>query len=212
MFDIQIMEQNMQKRDIFLLLLTVCVVVHAEISRINYAGFSRINQLETRQKELEEDLTSAIKNFEAEDDHLRNLLIDEYETLMSQTRQRIDVITEEINLNREKIKHVKDLSRIERVITAEVTAYTATEGECDEDPWNTAAMLKPQLGMIAVSRDLFYEGWVFGKKVYIEKMGIFVVGDLMNQRWEQRIDVLMPTKELANQFGKKTLKVALLDL
>jgi 3D (Asp-Asp-Asp) domain-containing protein len=126
--------------------------------------------------------------------------------------ERVDGIVGEIGLNREDIKSLEKLSKIERVIHAEVTAYTLSISECNEDLDNTAAMLKPRLGMVAVSRDLFYDGWVFGKKIYVQGLGIFVVGDLMNQRWEKRIDILFPTKEKANRFGKQTLKVALLNL
>lgn len=187
----------MSKSSFIITFLVVCAVLGIQTLRIN--------QFEARQTELEEDFISAIKSTKAEHVSL-------YTNIKKQLTERVDVIADNVNLNREKIEYIKDLSRIEQVIVAEVTAYTATIGECNEDPGNTAAMLKPRLGMIAVSRDLFYSGWVFGKKVYIEKLGIFIVGDLMNQRWEQRIDVLMPTKEDANQFGKKKLKVALLDL
>lgn len=93
-----------------------------------------------------------------------------------------------------------------------VTAYTPTERECNKDPNWTAAMLKPRPGLIAVSRDLFNDGWVFGRKVRVEGIGIFTIGDLMNSRWKNRVDILMFDKNQAFRFGKQKISVALLDL
>ena len=81
-----------------------------------------------------------------------------------------------------------------------------------EDPDITAAMIKVKPGIVAVSRDLFESGWVFGKKVYIDGLGIFTIGDLMNKRWVKRIDILMFDKEQASEFGHDQRTVALLDL
>src|SRR5690606_12203241 len=47
-----------------------------------------------------------------------------------------------------------------------LTAYTARSRECDETPHVTAMMVKPRPGRtIAVSRDLFDDGWTFGRSV-----------------------------------------------
>ena len=167
-----------------------------------------IDQFSDREKQIIDGFNSKIQIIKAEN------MFSESKNRFNETTisERVDRILLNVNLNREGIKNLKELSKIEKVIKAEVTAYTLSISECNEDLSNTAAMLKPRLGMIAVSRDLFYKGWVFGKKVYVEGLGIFIVGDLMNQRWEKRIDILFPTKEKANRFGKKTLKVALLDL
>jgi 3D (Asp-Asp-Asp) domain-containing protein len=59
---------------------------------------------------------------------------------------------------------------------------------------------------------LFQNGWVFGKKVYIEGLGIFTIADLMNKRWKKRIDVLMLDEKQAFKFGHQSKTVALLDL
>lgn len=91
-----------------------------------------------------------------------------------------------------------------------VTAYSATKKECDSDPKITASMSKVKPGTIAVSRDLFEQGWVFGKKVYIENHGIYTINDLMNKKHSERIDVFIGHKKKANSFGKKELIVALL--
>lgn len=97
-----------------------------------------------------------------------------------------------------------------RLVT--VTAYNPTEDQCDADPLVAASMRKVRLGTIAVSRDLFDQGWVFGRKVRIEGIGIFEINDLMNKRFTQRVDIFMWDEDQARQFGKKNIKVALLDI
>jgi 3D (Asp-Asp-Asp) domain-containing protein len=73
-------------------------------------------------------------------------------------------------------------------------------------------MRKVRSGTIAVSRDLFDQGWVFGRKVRIEGLGIFEINDLMNKRYHQRIDIFMWDESRARQFGRKNIKAALLDI
>jgi len=93
-----------------------------------------------------------------------------------------------------------------------VTAYNPTTSQCDADPLIAASMRKVRSGTIAVSRDLFNQGWVFGRKVRIEGLGIFEINDLMNKRFTQRVDIFMWDEGQARQFGKKNIKVALLEI
>jgi len=97
-----------------------------------------------------------------------------------------------------------------RMVT--VTAYNPTTDQCDADPLIAASMRKVRSGTIAVSRDLFDQGWVFGRKVRIEGYGIFEINDLMNKRFSQRIDIFMWDESEARQFGKKSIKAALLEI
>lgn len=190
----------MQKLFNIIIVVMVCCCLTLQI--VNLFHFSN------RENKLINRMTSKIQILKAEHNFFRT----KYEFDKKVITERVVGYEQNVEINREGLKNLKELSRIERVIHAEVTAYTLSISECNEDLDNTAAMLKPRLGMVAVSRDLFYNGWVFGKKIYVQGLGIFVVGDLMNQRWEKRIDILLPTKEKANQFGKQKLKVALLDL
>jgi len=91
-----------------------------------------------------------------------------------------------------------------------VTAYSPTVAECGPNPRTTASMGKARPGIVAVSRDLFDEGWVFGKKVYVKGHGIFEIADLMSSRYTQRMDIFFPDTDKARQFGKKQVTVALL--
>ncbi len=82
-----------------------------------------------------------------------------------------------------------------------ITAYTTSKDETNHDSGHTATMEKPVVGKtVAVSRDLIH---LLGKWVYIEGTGVRYVGDLMNERWEKRIDILVGSKKDAYKFGKK---------
>ena len=58
--------------------------------------------------------------------------------------------------------------------------------------------------------DLFDQGWVFGKKVYVKGHGVFEIADLMNKRHKERVDIFFPNADEARRFGIKQVKVALL--
>ena len=103
----------------------------------------------------------------------------------------------------EDLRSYRDANTFE--LTA--TAYTARKKETNENPGKTAIMEEPVPGWtVAVSQDL--KRWL-GKKVYVEGHGVFRVNDLMNKRYEKRIDILKPTVEAANDFGKKIVEVVL---
>jgi len=102
-------------------------------------------------------------------------------------------------------------------IVLTVTAYTAPPSKHHPKKKQvkkrlTASGAKPIRGAIAVSRDLFEQGWGFGKKVYIRDHGLFTITDLMHSRITRTIDIYMDKKEEAIQFGKKQLEVLLLDV
>ncbi len=119
---------------------------------------------------------------------------------------RIETLNEE---RQELTRQVAEL-RNRWVKEVTVTAYSPTVEECGPDPQNTASMGKPRPGIVAVSRDLFDEGWVFGKKVYVKGHGIYEIADLMSSRYTQRMDIFFPDTNQARQFGKKQITVALL--
>ncbi len=98
------------------------------------------------------------------------------------------------------------------VLKVTVTAYTPTVDQTDEDPMIAASMRKVRPGTVAVSRDLFDQGWVFGKKIRIEGMGIYEINDLMNPRYSRRVDVFMWDEKKAQAFGKRQTRVALLSI
>ena len=96
---------------------------------------------------------------------------------------------------------------VERV---SVSAYTPCKEECDADPHITASMQPVRAGTVAVSRDLFEKGWVFGKKVYLKGLGIYEISDLMHKRHAKKIDIFMWDKKDALSFGKRETTAALM--
>jgi 3D (Asp-Asp-Asp) domain-containing protein len=92
-----------------------------------------------------------------------------------------------------------------------VTAYTARVAECDIDPGNTAMMTKPVPGRtVAVSRDLFDDGWTFGRSVYIAGFGVYVIEDLMAARHTEAIDVLVGSVRDARRIGRGSRRAVLI--
>jgi len=119
------------------------------------------------------------------------------------------LINNQKNIKIETIKKKK----AENTLRLTITAYSPTREECDDDPNITASMEKVKEGGVAVSRDLFKKGWVFGKKVYIEGHGIYRINDLMNKRYKNRVDIFIWNTNKALEFGvKKNVLVALLRI
>lgn len=90
-----------------------------------------------------------------------------------------------------------------------ITAYTPSKDETNNNPQLTATMEKPiSGGTCAVSRDLMH--WL-GGRIYIEGIGVRRVNDLMNKRFKKRVDLCVPTKTYAKDFGiKKHITVVFL--
>lgn len=98
-----------------------------------------------------------------------------------------------------------------RVVHATLTAYSPDQNQTDGDPFVTASMEKVKEGCVAVSRDLFYKGWVFGRRIYIEGKGIFVINDLMHSRKTNQIDIFRFSTTKAEAFGIQHARVVLLN-
>jgi len=91
---------------------------------------------------------------------------------------------------------VKGINR-SRIIR--VTGYTACVEECDDDPQVTASMKRTRPGKtVAVSRDLYKQGWTFGKRIWIEGYGEKEITDLMHERFKKKVDLLVASKKVAN--------------
>ena len=101
----------------------------------------------------------------------------------------------------------------------EVTAYSARISETDSTPLITASGQKVREGIIAVSRDLYSNGWTFGKKVIISGMGVFEIQDKMGRtrrKGKKRViqtkslDIFMGNTDKAIIFGRQRLIVKLI--
>jgi len=97
-------------------------------------------------------------------------------------------------------------------IQATITAYTDSPRENlgAGKPSGTAIGTRVRPGIVAVSRDLLRSGWQFGKKVYIEDLGVFIIEDTMAPRFSKRIDVAVSDMHHARRIGKRTGKRVIL--
>ncbi|MBF0481127.1 MAG: 3D domain-containing protein [Desulfovibrionaceae bacterium] len=93
-----------------------------------------------------------------------------------------------------------------------VTAYSPDECVADNPLLLTASSSRVREGIVAVSQDLFRQGWVFGKKIYIKNQGVFTITDLMSTAKRRSIDIFMNDGQRAVQFGKQQIEVVLLDV
>jgi 3D (Asp-Asp-Asp) domain-containing protein len=92
-----------------------------------------------------------------------------------------------------------------------VTAYNATPGQTDEDPWVAAwnNRLTPGIKAIAVSRDLLKLGLRNGARVKIDGLpGEYVVLDKTHKRWSRRVDLFMGRDvKRALEWGKRKMRI-----
>lgn len=143
-------------------------------------------------------------------EHMERLLSDQTQSVValkarqSKHEQHIRLA---LHLGRNTQKTLYD-SRAVRVV--KVTAYSPRLEETDSTPHTTAANTRVRPGIIAVSRDLFNKGWIFGRKVYIKSLGIFTIEDLMAKRKTNQIDIFMGDTTDAINFGKQNLEAYLL--
>ena len=112
--------------------------------------------------------------------------------------------------DQEYLKRLENQSR--PVATVTVTAYNADPAQTDSDPEIAASMRRVRPGTVAVSRDLFNKGWVFGRKVRIEGLGIYEINDLMAARHDKAIDIFLGDNQKAMSFGKRRTQAALLNI
>lgn len=112
--------------------------------------------------------------------------------------------------DQEYLKRLEGQNRPVALVT--VTAYNAEASQTDSDPDIAASMRRVRPGTIAVSRDLFDKGWVFGRKVRIEGLGIFEINDLMAARHDKAIDIFLGNNQQAHAFGKRQIRAALLNI
>ena len=101
---------------------------------------------------------------------------------------------------------------LREVIKVIVTAYSPRIIETDDTPFKTAFMRHVDENTVAISRNILQErGWTAGDKVWIEGVGIKTIGDLMNKRYNDRVDIFYYNTTQARRFGKQERYVALLN-
>ena len=119
---------------------------------------------------------------------------------------------QKIQLLEESMDKLSDLQDKLTIITAQQTTANVTVTfyhpqsrgiNSDNDPGNTALMLKPVPGRtVALSTSLVRKGWL-GKKIYIEGYGIFYCEDRMAPGLEgNRIDICANSLKEAYRKGR----------
>lgn len=124
-------------------------------------------------------------------------------------------------------KRMVALERAKNVVvstTLTVTAYSPRRRETDSTPFITASNKRVKEGTVAVSQDLFWKGWTFHRKVFIQcstgkkgfqeakrgECGIFEIYDVMDKDIEKSIDLLFFSTKKAYRVGRRTRSVILL--
>jgi len=95
-----------------------------------------------------------------------------------------------------------------RSYTVSATAYSSTPEQTDHTPFITASGIHVRDGVAAANflpfGTVFKIPEIFGDK-------IFVVEDRMNRRYWLNIDIWFPEKELAKEFGRRTVKIEIVS-
>lgn len=100
-----------------------------------------------------------------------------------------------------------------QLLNAEISAYSASEDETDEDPTTTSTGTRTREGIVASNNTKLY-----GKKVKIDGK-VYTVEDTMHPRYRDeysktgklRFDIVKPSKKEALEFGRKNMFVEILD-
>lgn len=99
-----------------------------------------------------------------------------------------------------------------------LTYYQPVRAQCDSHPLITADGSKINLKHLknrriqwcAISRDLL---WLFPKnkpkRIYIEGFGVYEVRDIMNKRFNHRVDILIHPKD-SKRICKENVKIKIL--
>ena len=102
------------------------------------------------------------------------------------------ILTEENEQLKKDLEECRSLLNMAIPVRVTLTCYNSEEAQTDSTPFITAFNWKVRPGIIAVSIDLLEMGYVPGSKVYIKNFGVYTVGDIMNDRFSNRVDMWIP--------------------
>lgn len=106
-------------------------------------------------------------------------------------------------------KASKEVKKVTKTIKVVVTAYSSTPEETDDTPFITASGKHVAENIIANNM------LPFGTQVKIPQLygdKVFIVGDRMNKsKSNYHIDLWMPSKTLAKNFGVKMAEIQILE-
>lgn len=138
-----------------------------------------------------------------------------------ETRENVTtemLLSDNVNVSSETAEE-NNMKKNKNTIThVKVTCYQPVEAQCDTEPLITAdgskidlhKLKKGNVKWCAISRDLL---WLFPKdkpkRVHIEGYGIYEVRDVMNRRFNHRVDILIHPSEKAN-ISEENIKMTIL--
>ena len=102
-----------------------------------------------------------------------------------------------------------------RTAVVRSTAYNSLSAQTDSTPHITATGTRTRPGVVALSRDML-RLFPYGTRVRIEPLNgshpyvngrIFVVEDTMNARKTNQVDIWMPTRSQAMQWGVRSVRI-----
>jgi 3D (Asp-Asp-Asp) domain-containing protein len=114
-------------------------------------------------------------------------------------------------------------------LTVRSTAYNSSPDQTDSSPWTTSTGARTRYGIIALSRDLLRR-IPYGSRVRLEDGGswaggrgrgkynsmlkntVFVVEDTMHARKTGMVDVWLPARDRAMQWGVRRLNLQILKM
>ncbi|MDP3947188.1 MAG: hypothetical protein Q8Q41_00660 [bacterium] len=99
----------------------------------------------------------------------------------------------------------RDIFEAKRYVT--ITAYSSTPEETDDTPFITASGTHVREGVVAAN---FLP---IGTAIKIPELygdRLFVVEDRMHERNSDKVDIWMPTKAEAKQFGRQTARIVVI--
>lgn len=107
-----------------------------------------------------------------------------------------------------EVKLAEPEIKVKKIVKKVITAYSSSRDETDSTPFITASNTRVRDGVVAAN------SLPFGSKIMIPEIfgnKVFVVEDRTHPRYGNRIDIWMPSKNLALQFGKVIAEVHILD-
>lgn len=106
-------------------------------------------------------------------------------------------------------------SRTGRSVVARATAYNSLGNQTDSTPHITATGTRTRPGVVALSRDML-RLFPYGTRVRITPLNgshpyvngrIFIVEDTMHARKTNQVDIWMPTRSQAMQWGVRSVRI-----
>lgn len=186
----------------------------------NEKKIEELHDIKKKNQEIIEEKQEVIKSNQEIIDRLKNKLYNKEKELEDRydeiKKLKKDLETKKEREDKEKQKQVDSLPASEsnssdsdstRTLTVNASAYTASCSGCTGITATGVDVRNSTPNIIAVDPDVI----PLGSKVRVEGMGVYRAEDTGGAIKGKKIDILMPSKEQARQFGRKNLKVTILN-